>query len=79
MESLENHNVYGMSLICILSAEYEIRVSEIAHIELPAEIYLRKHFENNVEFYKKLSLSKGYKNNYFLTTLFGKNKCKLIN
>ena len=66
LESLERDEEHGMRAICILSTVYGIRVSEIAHIELPAEIYLRKHFENNVEFYKKLSLSKGYKNNYFL-------------
>ena len=47
-------------------------VSEIAHIELPVEIYLRKHFENNVEFYKKFSLSKGYKNNYFFNYIVWK-------
>jgi len=29
--------------------------------ELPAEIYLGKHFEDNVDFYKELPLSKGYK------------------
>ncbi len=29
--------------------------------ELPAEMYLGKHFEDNVDFYKELPLSKGYK------------------
>ena len=29
--------------------------------KLPAEIYLGKHFEDNVDFYKELPLSKGYK------------------
>ena len=28
--------------------------------ELPAEMYLGKHFEDNVDFYKELPLSKGY-------------------
>jgi hypothetical protein len=29
--------------------------------ELPAKMYLGKHFEDNVDFYKELPLSKGYK------------------
>ena len=34
MESLERDNEHGMRAICILSAVYGIRVSEIAHMDI---------------------------------------------
>ena len=49
MESLEHGKEYGMRAICILSAVYGIRVSEIAHMEIRDGVVEVKTLKQNAK------------------------------